>query len=82
MGHGGKREGAGAKSKAEILDSAELAKSALITRFGSLEEALQWLVKSNEPSLQKFVFEHAFGKPKEKIEHSGKVIKVLYDDSE
>lgn len=68
---GGARPGAGRKTIAAELGTADLAKKALIARYGSLENSLQSLLDSGEPALIKFVHEHAFGKPTEKVEHSG-----------
>ena len=68
---GGARPGAGRKSVAKELQTGEMARKALRDHFGSLDEALIALLQTGEPSLQKFVFEHAFGKSPDKIEHSG-----------
>jgi hypothetical protein len=70
-GKGGARPGAGRKTIAQELGTADLAKKALIERYGSLELSLKSLLDSGEPALIKFVHEHAFGKPTEKVEHSG-----------
>lgn len=70
-GKGGTRPGAGRPTIAKELATADLARKALIEKFGSLNEALIALLEMNEPALTKFVFEHAFGKATEKIEHSG-----------
>lgn len=64
---GGKRPNAGRKSISEELGTRDLARNAIIKRFGSLEEGLEALLKMNEQALTKFVFEHAMGKPKEDI---------------
>jgi len=45
--------------------------SALVKKYGSKEEALIALLNSDNPILIKFVYEHGFGKPLDKIEHSG-----------
>lgn len=71
--HGGKREGAGRKTKANEANTTMLSCGAIINKFGSLEAGLEWLIESREPSLIKFVFEHALGKPAEKIQHSGEI---------
>jgi hypothetical protein len=68
---GGARPGAGRPSKAEEQRTAALAKAAITGKFGSVEEGFQWLLESKEPSLIKFVFEHAFGKPQDKVDLSG-----------
>lgn len=74
-GPGGKREGAGRKPLAIELNTAQLARETLITKFGTLNDALIALWDSGEPSLMKFVAEHAFGKPLEKqeIKHEGAI---------
>ena len=66
MAAGGKREGAGRKGKAEELKTAKIAMDALISKYGDKETALKSLIDSGEPSLIKFVYEHAFGRPTEK----------------
>ena len=73
MPRGGARKGAGRKTLAENLQTADLARECLIKRWGSLEAALSALLDYEEPTLTRFVFEHAFGKSPDKIEHSGKV---------
>jgi hypothetical protein len=65
MPRGGKQPGAGRKSIAEELGTRDLARKAIIARWGSLEEGLQALLSMNEQALTKFVFEHAMGKPVE-----------------
>lgn len=72
-GTGGKREGAGRPTKANELGTADLTRKALVERYGGLNEALIALLETQEPSLLKFVYEHAFGKPTDKIEHSGEI---------
>lgn len=67
MAKGGKRDGAGRKSLAEEFNSRELAVNALKNKFGDLTTALQWLLESEQPTLVKFAYEHAFGKPVERI---------------
>lgn len=67
MSHGGTRKGAGRKPIAEELGSRELAMSALVSKYGSKEEALKSLLESDNPVLIKFVFEHGFGKPIDKV---------------
>ncbi len=70
MPAGGKRKGAGRPTVAQELATADLARSALIKKYGSLELALNALLDMGEPALIKFVFEHAFGKAPDKIEGS------------
>lgn len=67
MAKGGKREGAGRKSIAEEVNSRELAITALKNKFGDLTKALEYLLSSEQPQLIKFAYEHAFGKPVERI---------------
>lgn len=67
MAKGGVRAGAGRKTIAEEVNSRELAMSALIMKYGSREEALKSLLDSGNPILMKFVYEHGFGKPIEKV---------------
>jgi hypothetical protein len=70
---GGARPNSGRKPIHDEVKSRDLAIGAIIKKFGSIEEGLIFLLDSNEPQLQKFVFEHAIGKPKENINHSGEV---------
>ena len=70
MAKGGARIGAGRKSVAEELNTRQIAMQTLVNKFGSKEGALNYLIETNEPSLLKFVYEHAFGKPIEKQEVS------------
>jgi hypothetical protein len=71
MANGGRREGAGRKSKVDEERVRTLAISAIAAKYGSEEAGFTALLDSGEASLIKFVFEHAFGKPTEKHEHSG-----------
>jgi len=66
MPAGGKRENSGRKGKAEELKTAKIAMDALMSKYGSKELALKSLIDTGEPSLIKFVYEHAFGRPTEK----------------
>jgi hypothetical protein len=67
MARGGARNGAGRKPVHDEINARELCKSAIINKFGSLEEGLKALLESGEPTLQKFVYEHAIGKPQDKL---------------
>lgn len=67
---GGARQGAGRKSKVDEIRVQNLAIKSLIQKYGSEEKAFVNLLESGEPSLIKYVYEHAFGKPKEKIDMS------------
>jgi hypothetical protein len=84
MPRGGPQPGAGRKSISEELGTRDLARKALIARYGSLEEALNALLATEEPALLKFVFEHAFGKPQEKVDvtSGGETIVVTFKDAE
>jgi hypothetical protein len=67
-GTGGARPGAGRKPKHEEDRARRLCCSAIIEKYGSLEKGLQALLKSNDTTLIKFVWEHAIGKPTDKID--------------
>jgi len=60
--------GAGRKSKAEELKVANQAVSAITQKYGSPEAGFKALLESGEASLIKWVFEHAFGKPQDKVD--------------
>jgi hypothetical protein len=69
---GGRRPNQTGRPKRHDEDNArDLAIAAIVEVHGTLEAGLSKLVQSGEPSLIKFVYEHAIGKPKEKVEHSG-----------
>lgn len=68
MAKGGAREGAGRKSKAEELQIVNQALDAITERYGGLREGFIALLNTGEPSLVKWVFEHAAGKPKDKVD--------------
>lgn len=68
MANGGARPGSGRKTKADELKVQNLARGALIAKYGSEEKAFEALLETKEPSLLKFVYEHAFGKPREKVD--------------
>lgn len=77
---GGTRPGAGRKPARDELRVQNLAIKTLKTKYGSEEKAFEALLDSKEPSLIKFVYEHAYGKPKEKlqVENEGELtIKIL-----
>lgn len=67
-GHGGKRDGSGRKPKADEEKVRNLAITAIEKTHGSIEEGFTHLLKSGEASLVKFVWEHAVGKPREKMD--------------
>lgn len=68
MAKGGARLGAGRKSARDEIKVRNLAIKALVSKYGSEEKAFEHLLGSKEPSLIKFVYEHAFGKPREKVD--------------
>lgn len=66
--HGGSRPGSGRKPKVDEEKIRGLAVSAIEKKHGDLETGFVKLLESNEPSLIKFVWEHAVGKPREKLD--------------
>ena len=70
-GKGGARPGAGRPTIAQELATADLAREVLIKRFGSLQKALNAFLDKDNPILDKFVLEHAFGKPTDNLSLSG-----------
>lgn len=76
-GRGGVRPGSGRPTLAKELATADIARGTLIKKFGSLEAAMEFLLTTDEPTLLKFVYEHAFGKSPDKVEHSGEVNHVI-----
>lgn len=70
--NGGKRPGAGRKPKAEELKIVNAATEAITNTYGGLQEGFEALLKSKEPSLVKWVFEHAAGKPQDKVDITSK----------
>jgi hypothetical protein len=71
-GKGGHRPGAGRPSKADEQRVRDLSVQAIAACYGSEEAGFKALLQSQEPALIKFVFEHAYGKPKERHELVGK----------
>jgi hypothetical protein len=71
MAKGGSRPGAGRKPKTDEAHVRNLAIKSIVSMYGSEAKGFKALLQSGEPALIKFVYEHAYGKPKEKIEHSG-----------
>ena len=70
--NGGKRTGAGRKPIHDEIQARDISTQAITEVYGSLKDGFIALLKSSEPSLIRFVFEHAVGKPKETVEHTGK----------
>lgn len=73
MPAGGPGRGQGRKKKEVEVEATSLALEAIKTKYGTLQDGYIQLLESREPALVKFVWEHAVGKPKDKIEHSGRV---------
>lgn len=65
---GGYRPGSGRKPKADEEKIRGLAVSAIEKKHGSIEEGFLKLLETGEPSLVKFVWEHAVGKPRDKVD--------------
>lgn len=68
---GGPRPNSGRKAKAVELKTAAVCKSALNSLYGGDEEAIIAVWNMGEPSLIKFILEHAFGKPTDNLNLSG-----------
>lgn len=68
MAKGGARPGAGRPTKADEERVRDLSVKAIIEHYGSEEKGFKWLLSSGEPVLVKFVFEHAYGKPRDKMD--------------
>lgn len=84
MPSGGPGRGGGRKPLHEEMKARDLAVKSIVNKFGSLEAGLEFLLGTEEPTLVKFVFEHAIGKPKEKLEHSGEIQlpQIIFNKSE
>lgn len=78
--NGGARPGAGRPPLSQELKTADLARKALIDKFGGLNEALIAILQMNNPLLTKFVLEHAFGKPTDNINLKGEMKGVIEYD--
>ena len=63
---GGSRPGAGRKAVHDEIEAKNISQKAIINKFGSLQEGMEFLLTTGEPSLIKFVYEHCFGKPRDK----------------
>lgn len=80
MSRGGSRPGSGRKTKSDESRIQVMAAKAMIKKYGSEEQAFEALLESKEPTLIKFAYEHAFGKPKEKVslDNSGRItLKII-----
>jgi len=80
MANGGARKGAGRKSKADEDKVRNLAVQSIVSTYGSEEEGFAALLQSGEASLVKFVYEHAFGKPKEKLDITSKGESITWQE--
>lgn len=69
-GRGGWR-GGGRPKKVDEEKVTLMAQKAIMKKYGSIEKGLMALLDSGEPMLRRFVFEHAVGKPREKIDMKG-----------
>lgn len=80
MARGGYRAGAGRKTKTDEDRARKLCVAAIEKKYGSVEQGLIALLESDEPSLKRFVFEHALGKPTEKVDMTsdGEAISNVY----
>jgi hypothetical protein len=78
---GGVRPGAGRPSKVDEERVRDLSVNAIKAHYGSEELGFKALLDSKEPVLIKFVFEHAYGKPTEKHELSGKDGNPLFNST-
>lgn len=77
---GGPRPNSGRKSKFEELEVQSLALAAIKNVYGGLQEGFEALLREKEPSLRKFVFEHAAGKPKENVSvESGVTVTIKHE---
>lgn len=71
---------AGRKSAAEEFNTHKICQEAIITKYGSLEEGVVALLTSKEPILQRWVYEHALGKPKDNVHVDDITVIVKYAD--
>lgn len=62
------KPGPGRPKKADEERVRDLSLKAIISHYGSEEAGFKSLLESKEPSLVKFVFEHAYGKPRDKVD--------------
>lgn len=77
-GRGGAMPGGGRPKKADEERVRDLSVKAIVAHYGSEEDGFKALLNSKEPVLIKFVFEHAYGKPTEKHELTGKDGSLLF----
>jgi hypothetical protein len=62
------RPGPGRPRKADEERVRDLSIKAIVGHYGSEELGFKYLLESKEPVLVKFVFEHAYGKPRDKMD--------------
>lgn len=79
-GHGGVRKGAGRPKKADENRVRDLAIAAITNVYGSEQKGFEMLLRSGEPALVKWVFEHAEGKPTEKIDLTTRIEETVIVD--
>lgn len=72
-GHGGKRPNSGRKSISEEMKTRQIAQDAIKAKHGSIKDGMIALLETGEPTLVKFVWEHAQGKPTDKIDLTSRV---------
>lgn len=77
---GGARPNSGPKPKAETEKTSAICKAAIMGQYGSIEDGIKMLLQSKEPTLIKFVYEHALGKPVDKVENSGGIFVTAFWD--
>jgi len=58
---------AGRKPKAEEQKTAAICRAALIRIYGDDEKVIEAMMQTEEPALMKWVLEHAYGKPVDKV---------------
>lgn len=66
----GENRGQGRKKVHDELLVRDLSQAAIMAVYGGLKEGFIALLKTEEPTLVKFVWEHAVGKPADKLQHS------------
>jgi hypothetical protein len=67
-GRGGARKGAGRKPVHDEQRVRDLAVAAIVAKHGDEETGFKALLETQEPTLVKWVYEHAYGKPKDTID--------------
>jgi hypothetical protein len=67
-GHGGFRPGGGRPRKVDEARVRDLAVKAIIDKYGSEDAGFQALLDSGESALVKWVYEHGYGKPTERVD--------------